>query len=107
MCPHTSLTDKRLLGVSVKAYSAWKKGFCNLFDHIKMGSRFVCCDNVCWARGSQTVSHSGLLDVCEAIDKMSASLYKQRTLPRPGTVKESARAGLGKHHAYGIFLPRS
>lgn len=72
-----------------------------------MGSRFVCCDNVCWARGSQTVSHSGLLDVCEAIDKMSASLYKQRTLPRPGTVKESARAGLGKHHAYGIFLPRS
>ena len=72
-----------------------------------MGSRFVCCDNVCWARGSQTVSHSGLLDVCEATRKMSANLYKQLTIPQPDTVKESALAGLGKHRAYGIFLLRS
>lgn len=79
------------------------KCFCNLFDHIKIGNRFVCCDNVCWARGSQTVSHSGLLDVYEATDKMSVGLYKQRTLPYP--VKESVRTGLGKHCIYGIFLP--
>lgn len=59
------------------------KCFCNLFDHIKIGNRFVCCDNVCWVRGSQTVSHSGLLDVYEATDKMSVGLYKHRTLPYP------------------------
>lgn len=57
--------------------------FCNLFDHIKIGNRFVCCDNVCWVRGSQTVSHSGLLDVCEATDVMSVGLYKHHTLPYP------------------------
>lgn len=61
-----------------------------------MGSRFVCCDNVCWVRGSQTVSHSGLLDVYEATDKMSVSLYKQRLLPWPATVKNSARTGFRK-----------
>ena len=59
------------------------KCFCNLFDHIKIGNRFVCCDNVCWVRGSQTVSHSGLLDVCEATDVMSVGLYKHHTLPYP------------------------
>lgn len=59
------------------------KCFCNLFDHIKIGNRFVCCDNVCWVRGSQTVSHSGLLDVCEATDEMSVGLYKHHTLPYP------------------------
>lgn len=60
-CGHTFLSLANARCVSVKAYSAWgekkpPQRFCNLFDHIKMGSRFVCCDNVCWVRGSQTVS---------------------------------------------------
>ena len=62
--------------------------FCNLFDHIKIGCRFVCCDNVCGARGSQTVSYSGLFDVYEATDKMSFGLNKQRTLPYPALSKD-------------------
>lgn len=66
---------------------ACEKCFYNLFDHIKIGNRFVCCDNVCWVRGSQTVCHSGLLHVYEATDKLSVGLYKHCTLP--SAVKES------------------
>ena len=41
----------------LKHISHEKICFCNLFDHIKIGSRFVCWDNVCWVWGSQSVSH--------------------------------------------------
>lgn len=53
------------------------------------------------ARLSPTVAW---LDVCEAKDKMSFGLYKQRALPLPSTVKESVLAGLGKHCIHRIFL---
>ena len=57
--------------------------FYNLFDRIQIGNRFVCCDNVCWVRGSQTVSPSGVLNVYEAIDSFSPGLCKHDTLPYP------------------------
>lgn len=106
-CGHTFLSLANARCVSVKAYSAWEKTpkcFCNLFDHIKMGSGFVCCDNVCWVRGSQTVSHSGLLDVYKATDKMSVSLYKQRLLPWPALSKNQLAQALGKHQNFPASL---
>lgn len=83
------------------------KCFCNLFDHIKIGSRFVCCDNVCWATGSQSVSHSGPAGCVRALKTRRVPACANNVLfyLGPGTVKESVLARLRKTLCTQTFPP--
>lgn len=68
-CKYSSLAVAILMSQLV--YIAPEICFSNLFNHIKMWIRFVCCDNVCWVWSSLTVSHIDLFDVHGLTDCMS------------------------------------
>ena len=100
--PLTGLRARRRIQSARKINNIY---FYNLFDRIQIGNRFVCCDNVCWVRGSQTVSPSGVLNVYEAIDSFFARPIQTWHFTLSSGAQRCVPMGLEKQHRHGIFLP--